>query len=756
MGDRCVEAVHGAHEGHVRGAGHGGQGDPHQSLGWRGPWPGALRDHRTRLVRDLPAVAHAGEGEIDLRRNDGGNVGDGGAVRDADHHRRRFREDVLLRVAPLTDTTGAISGVIGSGEDVTEGLRAERALEHRNLVLRAIRNVNQLIIREKNRDHLITSVCEILASMGYHGAWIGLIDPEGSLQAAAESGMGDAFSTLVERMRGGEIPSCASRALETGDAVEIEDPAVECGDCPVAVVDGRKSVLAMRLESEGQVRGVLVVSLPREFHRNPEETSLVLEVAGDIAFALRSIEIEEEKRRIEEDIFVSEAQLRAIFDSSEEIIFMKDLEGRYVQANEAFSRAFDLPLDRIVGSRDRDLFPEDEAAMIEEIDREILSSGRAHKSEDVLTVRGEVRIYRTTKVPIRDSRGEIIGLCGFADDNTEMRRAMDKLRESEERFRSLFEDSGEGIYFTTREGEIIDINPAGLALFGLDPDEISGINVNDLYLDPEVRCRFQEEIEARGFVKDFEVRFRRRDGQVIDCLLTSSVRTDADGNVIGYQGIIHDVTERRQVQAALEESLREKELLLREIHHRVKNNMQIICSMMRLQAGCIEDEELVDKMLATEQRIRSMAMVHDRLYQSSDLARIDLLEYLERLGQGVHRTFCPEEGGIRLEVEGDGVLLDITRAVPCGLILNELLTNSFKHAFPDGRPGTVRVDLRKDDDRVIVTVADDGVGIPEDVDPYTTGTLGMELIRTLVEQLDGRMDIDGTSGTRITIEFRAG
>lgn len=222
--------------------------------------------------------------------------------------------------------------------------------------------------------------------------------------------------------------------------------------------------------------------------------------------------------------------------------------------------------------------------------------------------------------------------------------------------------------------------------------------------------------------------------------------------------IATDITDRKMVEHHLKSSLDEKELLLREIHHRVKNNMQVISSLLSLQANQIEDKQYVDKFNESKNRIKSMALVHEKLYQSKDMASIDFNDYITSLAKSLFQFHESSEDKITLKINAEAILLGIDTAIPCGLIINELLSNCLKHAFPGGRKGNVTITLSKTENEenpeYNIIVSDDGIGIPENFDIRNTSSLGMELVFTLVEhQLQGTLNLDRTNGTEFRIMF---
>ena len=212
-----------------------------------------------------------------------------------------------------------------------------------------------------------------------------------------------------------------------------------------------------------------------------------------------------------------------------------------------------------------------------------------------------------------------------------------------------------------------------------------------------------------------------------------------------------ELTEANTKLAAL---LHEKEILLKEVHHRVKNNLQVISSLLNLQSEYIKDAESVEIFAETRHRVRSMALIHEKLYQSHDLARIDFADYLRSLTRNLQSSYAGRASGVELSVAVDDVMLGVDLAVPCGLIVNELVTNCFKYAFPAGRSGVIQIAMtRGEGSSLKLSVADDGVGFPKHVDFRNTNSLGMQIINTLAEQLDGSIHMSNGVGTKFEISF---
>ena len=218
---------------------------------------------------------------------------------------------------------------------------------------------------------------------------------------------------------------------------------------------------------------------------------------------------------------------------------------------------------------------------------------------------------------------------------------------------------------------------------------------------------------------------------------------------------MQDISERILSEKAVQDSLREKEVLLREIHHRVKNNMQVISSLFNLQSEHIKDESARRMLKEGQLRIRSMALIHEKLYKSRDLSKIDFGDYLRSLTDHLFQFFRVGAERIRLETDLEDVSLDVNSAVPCGLLVSELVTNALKHAFPGDRKGLVRIGLHRGETGTVeLRVADDGVGFPEAVDFRCTESLGLQIVTLLVGQIEGTIELDRKTGTAFTIAFR--
>jgi PAS domain S-box-containing protein len=328
---------------------------------------------------------------------------------------------------------------------------------------------------------------------------------------------------------------------------------------------------------------------------------------------------------------------------------------------------------------------------------------------------------------------------------------------SMESLESVFDSMAAALVVFDPDGNIVNVNRATLTLVGRERSELIGRTF-------DVMCRFSvgENMrpgpaarEPSGLpamrIETVEKVFVRKDGSEFPVSLSGAELRTAGGPLQGYVCVALDLSEQKRIQQRLRESLGEKELLLREVHHRVKNNMQVISSLLAMQSTG-GDPEVAKKLEESQNRIRSIALIHEQLYRSTELAHIDLRTYLETLAVQLLQSFG-KAGSVRLELEADPLALDIDQSMACGLIVNELVTNALKYAYPGDKGGTIRISLRESPggERVL-SVADDGPGLGG-AKPGGPPTLGMSLVATLARQLRGRVEVDGARGTRVRVFF---
>jgi len=459
-------------------------------------------------------------------------------------------------------------------------------------------------------------------------------------------------------------------------------------------------------------------------------------------------------RRIQEHAFRErEENLKTLFNSIDDFLFILDAEGRIFQFNPAALQRLGYSADELVGMPVPDIHPlerRDEATTVIE---EMLAGKTSECSIPLLAKNG-----KHIPVETRMTRGTWNGqpvLFAICRDITERMAAQHALEQGEEKYRTLFENAPIGIAIVETEGNVLDANEAMFRLHGLRREgRMTRITTNDWYHNPDDRDKTRARLLEDGFLNEWEVRLKKADGTSYDALIT--MRPIEIGGHSLWVAMIQDVTEQRQREQALNESLKEKELLLREIHHRVKNNMQIVESLLRLQTSKVKSPELNEIMNDFQSRINAMSLVHETLYHSQTLSRVRVLEYLQSLARSLVQTYAHSDRiSIRVSVIPPDTILNPDKVIPLGLAISELVTNALKYAFKGNRSGTVQIrGLKRNNNELEVTVSDNGVGLPEDLDVRQSGTLGLQLVTGLVErQLAGDLEWQVHNGTAFTIRF---
>ena len=338
-----------------------------------------------------------------------------------------------------------------------------------------------------------------------------------------------------------------------------------------------------------------------------------------------------------------------------------------------------------------------------------------------------------------------------------LKRSEESLRESDQKYRGLFDHSLSGVglheIVLDAQGQPVDyvfleVNPAFEELTGLSTDKIIGKRVTEVLPGIE-DTPFTEEY-GRVALTGEPARFEQNAPQ-LDRHYAIAAFSPRQGQ---FATVFDDITERVQAEEQIKASLREKEVLLQEIHHRVKNNLAVVSSLLEWQSGLLEDKQARAALQECQDRVRSMARVHEHLYRSPNLAQIGMAEYIEELVDYLGHSYSLY--GATLTTDATGVTLDLDRALPCGLIINELVSNCLKHAFRAGQPGEIRVTmypLPMGEGKVELTVSDNGAGLPDHLDIDTLDSLGLSLVRLLTRQLDGTLEVDRSEGTTFKIMF---
>lgn len=308
------------------------------------------------------------------------------------------------------------------------------------------------------------------------------------------------------------------------------------------------------------------------------------------------------------------------------------------------------------------------------------------------------------------------------------------------------------VLIASPDGQIEWVNDGFIRLMGIDKENIIDRKLPDINVYTNILDEINQAITFQHS-RIFESNVSRQDSETLWISSTLTPIYDEDGSLKKLVVVDTDITAGKNMQNQIEKSLKEKDILLKEIHHRVKNNLQIIISLLNLQTGYIKDESTLKAVKDGQSRVRSMALVHERFYQSDELSEIDFATYIEKLCQFLYQSYGDKTGRIEVQITGDRIGLDMDTAMPCGLLVNEIVSNAYKYAFPGNENGKILIELRRLNGHMQLTVNDNGIGFPEDFDFEKSESLGMQLIQALTNQLDGELKVMREKGTSFQISF---
>lgn len=496
------------------------------------------------------------------------------------------------------------------------------------------------------------------------------------------------------------------------------------------------------------------------------EMAIPIEYEGEHAVLGNFIDITDFKSA-EYELGESEEKFKLLFEEANEGILYLDAKGNIIDVNPKALKMAACTKKEVTGRHFLDLisiFDLDVEAIMDAFD-DMLFDITPTKTEWEMQNKNGEQIIILAHPSLIKKEGKTVGISVILEDITEQKRAEEAQRESDKRYRTLFEASPASITLLDKSGVIIDCNNSTEKLIGYSKDEIIGKQFEKLMtLDPEdlpkLKSKFIRLLEGKD-IGPYELEIIRKDGKkrwinVINSLILK------ENEVAGFQVIAKDTTARKKAEDQLKKSLKEKEVLLQEVHHRVKNNMQIISSLLKLQSRYIKNRKAVKMFEDSQQRIKSMALVHERLYRSDDLASIDFKDYVNALVKDLVRSYKNNYGKVKLNVDVKNVSLGIDYAIPCGLIINELVSNSLKYAFPkdfvNSSQNAINIKLcSRGKNEIELTVSDNGVGIPKAINYKKTKSLGLHLVNLLVEdQFQGKLKLRRVKGTNFQIRFKVG
>lgn len=503
--------------------------------------------------------------------------------------------------------------------------------------------------------------------------------------------------------------------------------------------------------------------------------------------------------RAEANLTEQKNLLAAILESSSMAIFIKDIAGTYVTINTSGARMLGYDPDEVLGKNDLDLLPASTAEEFLHSDAIVMTNGRTNIREESAIIEGRMRMFHSTKSPWRNAAGEVRGIIGISEDislqsfaEKETKRNQDRMKMLVDILQQPADTIQEFLDYALEQAITLTDSRIGY-IYHYDEDSrefilntwSKDVMAVCLVANPSTRYALEqtgiwgEAVRQRRPIvnNDFKAPDAMKKGlpaghvelnkfmtvpvfvhdRIVGVVGLANKATDYDQNDVLQVSLLMDVvwkgTERKKAEDRIKVLLEEKELLLREVHHRVKNNLHVIQSLIALQADSVRDAAAITALRDTESRVRSMTVLYEKLYASSSFSTISTTAYLPVLVDEILDNF-PASTSLDIEKHIDDFPLHIDKIQPLGILLNELLTNIMKYAFAGRSEGRIEVSATLSENMATVVVADDGVGLPESIDFGRSSGFGLTLVRELANQLDGTIRLERGSGTRVILEFR--
>jgi PAS domain S-box-containing protein len=616
----------------------------------------------------------------------------------------------------IKDEKGRITGTLSSGEDITERKKAEEALAQSEEKYRTLFETIMKGVVYQNADGQITSA-----------------------NPAAERILGMSLDQMLGRT-----------SMDAGWRTIHEDGSNFPGETHPSMMALRTMtpirdiIMGVFNPKEQNYRWISINAMP-QFKSGEDRPYQVYTAFEDIT----------ERKRAEKALQESEIMYRAIFENTGTATIIVEENTIISLANSVFEDFVGYTKEEIEGkiSWTEFVVKEDRERMLHlhklrRIDPDAALNSYEYRAIDK---NGRVRNILLNVDIIPGTKKSVASLL----DITERKQLEESLRESKEQYRILAESSQDMIYVVGLDDKIRYVNGFAARGLGKQPEEIIGRPRSGLF-PPDVADRQKlrlDKIFEAGLPNHTEDFMTIGGKDIWQDTYLIPLKTD-DNETYAVLGISRDITERKRTEEMLKASLAEKELLLKEVHHRVKNNLQVISALLYLQSLNFTEDKIIKAFRDGQDRIKSIALIHESLYKSKSLGKVDFNEYMKQLISQLSLSYGNLSGKVNFKVNADGVFLNINTAIPCGMIINELISNSLKHAFPDGRSGEISIDLRSEDDGFKLVVSDDGIGFNEEQNIKHSTTLGIQLVDTLVKQIDGYMSLDTTGGTRYEIHFK--
>ncbi|MGZ3864698.1 MAG: PAS domain S-box protein [Bacteroidia bacterium] len=463
-----------------------------------------------------------------------------------------------------------------------------------------------------------------------------------------------------------------------------------------------------------------------------------------------------EKERAKQEIITKQFQLSAIINTTNDIILSLDKNFRVVEFNNVMKEIAYLRSGKEMNSGDNffDFLPEEMHADLKKTYKRALAGESIQAIENFVHPKThQNRIYSANYNPI-NINGDIVGIAIFSRDITEQKLSEEEVLDRQSRLSAIINNTRDIILSIDKNYNIIEFNEALRHLvkksYRLDIKEgMSVFKTLDVAYHKGIKEIYERVFKGESVISTGAY----GEGETKVVLETRYNPIRAGSNITGIAIFSRDITTQKNSEENILKSLKEKEILLKEIHHRVKNNLQVISSILNLQTAYLKDKHTINILKECQNRIKTMAFIHESLYQNKDFSQINFSEYIVTLVKNLFYSFEANQQKIRANFDVEPILLNLDTSIPCGLIVNELVSNALKYAFKETQEGVIFVELKKVNDKIKMTIADNGKGIPPEINYKNTETLGLQLVNTLTEQINGTISMKQNKGTIFEIIF---
>lgn len=473
----------------------------------------------------------------------------------------------------------------------------------------------------------------------------------------------------------------------------------------------------------------------------------------------------QERQEAEKKLIGKTAQLSAILESSTHLIWTINKSFKLTSFNKNFQDVVKLNYGVVVNNGDKidELILEERREdyinfWYPKYEQAFKGIKQEFEKEEFVYKRVHRKIFMN---PVFNLNNEITEISCIAHDITDSKIYEQKLLSQSGKLTAIFDSSHHYIWTINKEEKLTSFNKNYYDLVtslyntkpyvGLVLDR--GVLSNDRQYTMMLKLNYAKAFNGQATSFEIETYDKEQKRVYLEIFFNPIYE---NGNVVEVSGIAHNVTEKKQVQQRMELSLKEKEILLREVHHRVKNNMQVISSILNLQSSYVSDEYALTLLKESQNRIKTMAYIHESLYQNKSFTSVNFSDYVQTLVNNIIQSYTYSNEKVKLELNIEKITLSLDGSIPAGLIINELMTNSIKHAFPGTRQGTIYFNLRTENNFVFLELKDDGIGFAEGVDFENSHSLGLQLVNTLIEQIEGKLTFksEKNKGTEIAVTFK--